>query len=80
LPTVRHRHISLSVAFQSVPTDPSHYDRRLKTIYIQAGVSDEIALIIDQEGRSLFMTQDLSQMIEIKKSISSEHRNDAEQH
>jgi len=26
------------------------YDRQLKTLYIQAGVADEIAILIDEDG------------------------------
>lgn len=49
--TVRHRDISLSLLSNLYqPIQVFRYDRRLKTIYIQAGVSDEIALIIDQDG------------------------------
>ncbi|MBO1352342.1 MAG: hypothetical protein EBE86_035535 [Hormoscilla sp. GUM202] len=32
------------------PIQVFRYDRRLKTIYIQAGVNDEIALVIDEDG------------------------------
>ncbi|MFB2895472.1 hypothetical protein ACE1CI_21415 [Aerosakkonemataceae cyanobacterium BLCC-F50] len=32
------------------PIQIFRYDRHLKTIYIQAGRQDEIALIIDEEG------------------------------
>jgi len=32
------------------PIQVFRYDRRLKTIYIQAGGNDEIALVIDEDG------------------------------
>jgi len=32
------------------PIQVFRYDRRLKTIYMQAGVNDEIALVIDEDG------------------------------
>jgi len=32
------------------PIQIFRYDRGLKTLYIQAGINDQIALIIDQEG------------------------------
>ena len=32
------------------PIHVFRYDRKLKTLYIQAGVNDEIAIIIDEEG------------------------------
>ncbi|MBD2448872.1 hypothetical protein H6G76_17260 [Nostoc sp. FACHB-152] len=32
------------------PIQVFRYDQRFKTIYIQAGVSDEIALVIDEDG------------------------------
>lgn len=32
------------------PIHVFRYDRRLKTIYIQAGGNDEIALVIDEDG------------------------------
>ncbi|WP_414858397.1 DUF6888 family protein [Phormidesmis priestleyi] len=32
------------------PVQVFRYDRRLKTIYIQAGIADERALIIDEDG------------------------------
>ncbi|MBD2182623.1 DUF6888 family protein [Aerosakkonema funiforme] len=32
------------------PIQIFRYDRKLKTIYIQAGSRDEIAVIIDEEG------------------------------
>ncbi|MBC6477459.1 MAG: hypothetical protein GDA56_06345 [Hormoscilla sp. GM7CHS1pb] len=32
------------------PIQVFRYDRRLKTIYIQTGVNDEIALVIDEDG------------------------------
>lgn len=38
----------LSNLFQ--PMQVFRYDQKLKTIYIQAGTSDEIALIIEEDG------------------------------
>ncbi|TBR61437.1 hypothetical protein B4U84_11735 [Westiellopsis prolifica IICB1] len=32
------------------PIQVFRYDHKLKTLYIQAGTTDEIALIIDEEG------------------------------
>ncbi|WP_371641048.1 DUF6888 family protein [Tolypothrix sp. NIES-4075] len=32
------------------PIQVFRYDQKLKTLYIQAGVTDEIAVIIDQDG------------------------------
>lgn len=32
------------------PIQVFRYDQKFKTIYIQAGVSDEIALVIDEDG------------------------------
>jgi len=32
------------------PIQVFHYDQKLKTIYIQAGIRDEIAIVIDEEG------------------------------
>ena len=32
------------------PIQVFRYDQKLKTLYIQAGTTDEIALIIDEEG------------------------------
>jgi len=32
------------------PIQVFRYDQRLKTIYIQAGIADELALIIDEDG------------------------------
>lgn len=32
------------------PIQVFRYDQKLKTIYIQAGVRDEIAIIIDEDG------------------------------
>jgi hypothetical protein len=31
------------------------YDTKFKTLYIQAGVNDEIAILIDEEGNSNFV-------------------------
>jgi hypothetical protein len=32
------------------PIQVFRYDQGFKTIYVQAGVSDEIALVIDEDG------------------------------
>lgn len=32
------------------PINVFRYDRRLKTLYIQAGITDGIAVIIDEDG------------------------------
>ncbi len=32
------------------PIQVFRYDQRFKTIYMQAGVNDEIALVIDEDG------------------------------
>jgi hypothetical protein len=32
------------------PIQVFRYDQRFRTIYVQAGVSDEIALVIDEDG------------------------------
>ncbi|GAB4304721.1 MAG: hypothetical protein Fur0025_46540 [Oscillatoriaceae cyanobacterium] len=32
------------------PINVFRYDTRLKTIYVQAGINDEFAIIIDEEG------------------------------
>jgi hypothetical protein len=32
------------------PINIFRYDNQLKTLYIQAGVNDEIALVIDEDG------------------------------
>jgi len=37
------------------PIQIFRYDRKLQTIYIQAGENDEIAIIIDQDGRWEFV-------------------------
>lgn len=43
----------LSNLFQ--PIQVFRYDQNLKTIYIQAGVGDEIALVIDENGNWEFV-------------------------
>lgn len=43
----------LSNLFQ--PMQVFRYDQKLKTIYIQAGTSDEIALIIEENGNWEFV-------------------------
>ncbi len=37
------------------PIQVFRYDRQLKTLYIQAGMSDEIAVIIDEDGNWSFV-------------------------
>jgi hypothetical protein len=37
------------------PIQIFRYDRKLKTLYIQAGMSDEIAVIIDEDGNWSFV-------------------------
>ncbi|MBW4569894.1 MAG: hypothetical protein KME31_18275 [Tolypothrix carrinoi HA7290-LM1] len=37
------------------PIQVFRYDQKLKTLYIQAGVTDEIAVIIDRDGNSDFV-------------------------
>ncbi|MDF0556316.1 hypothetical protein [Kamptonema sp. UHCC 0994] len=32
------------------PIQVFRYDRRFKTIYMQAGINDDIALVIDEDG------------------------------
>jgi hypothetical protein len=32
------------------PVQVFRYDQRFKTIYIQAGINDDIALVIDEDG------------------------------
>ncbi|GAA6619005.1 DUF6888 family protein [Scytonema sp. NUACC26] len=43
----------LSNAFQ--PINVFRYDRKLKTLYIQAGVNDNLAIVIDQNGEWEFI-------------------------
>jgi len=43
----------LSNAFQ--PINIFRYDHKLKTLYIQAGVNDEFAVVIDQNGQWEFV-------------------------
>jgi hypothetical protein len=42
--------IFLSNLYQFI--EVSRYDQKLKTLYTQAGLNDEIAVIIDQDGKS----------------------------
>ncbi|MFM9264077.1 DUF6888 family protein [Tychonema sp. BBK16] len=37
------------------PINVFRYDRHLKTLYIQAGVSDEIGILIDENGSWSFV-------------------------
>ncbi|RCJ37192.1 hypothetical protein A6769_14080 [Nostoc punctiforme NIES-2108] len=37
------------------PIQVFRYDQKLKTLYIQAGLNDEIAVIIDQDGNWKFV-------------------------
>ncbi|WP_445302245.1 DUF6888 family protein [Microcoleus sp. F4-D5] len=37
------------------PINVFRYDRHLKTLYIQAGMSDEIAILIDENGNWSFV-------------------------
>jgi hypothetical protein len=54
LPTQQHLETAvflcqlLSNLYQ--PIQVFRYDQRFKTIYMQAGVNDEIALVIDEDG------------------------------
>ena len=43
----------LSNTFQSI--NVFRYDRKLKTLYIQAGIDDNIAIIIDSNGEWEFV-------------------------
>ena len=43
----------LSNAFQ--PINVFRYDRKLKTLYIQAGIDDNLAIIIDDHGEWEFV-------------------------
>jgi hypothetical protein len=37
------------------PLQVFRYDQKFKTIYIQAGINDEIALVIDEDGSWKFI-------------------------
>ncbi|MCL6751482.1 hypothetical protein KBT16_11095 [Nostoc sp. CCCryo 231-06] len=37
------------------PIQVFRYDQKLKTLYIQAGLNDEIAVIINQDGNWIFV-------------------------
>ncbi|MEH2248298.1 DUF6888 family protein [Nostoc sp.] len=51
--TIEYSNIPLSVTFyQYQCIQVFRYDQKLKTLYIQAGLKDEIAVIIDQDGKS----------------------------
>jgi hypothetical protein len=43
----------LSTLYQ--PIQVFRYDQKLKTIYVQSGVGNEIALVIDEDGRWEFV-------------------------
>lgn len=43
----------LSNMFQ--PINVFRYDRKLKTLYVQAGVDDKLAIVIDQNGEWEFV-------------------------
>lgn len=43
----------LSNAFQ--PINVFRYDRKLKTLYIQAGINDKLAIIINSDGEWEFV-------------------------
>ena len=43
----------LSNMFQ--PINVFRYDRKLKTLYVQAGVDDNLAIVIDQNGEWEFV-------------------------